>query len=85
MKTRIPAIQLGFLIGFFVLAAGLIAYQVICVWPVQRCEAQGDWWDPRDGVCAVPIPISQFTGRRVGGKLVIEQKPAPTTVAKPKP
>lgn len=37
--------------------------------PKSRCEARGDWWDAEDHVCAIPMPISHFTGRA--------SKPAP--------
>ena len=82
MKSNIPKIRLGFLIVFAVLSAAMATYQVMYVWPSQRCEAMGDWWDPRDRVCAVPIPISQFTGRKIDGKLVLTRNPPPSA---PKP
>jgi len=28
-----------------------------------RCEARGDWWDDKDKLCAVPVPLSTITGR----------------------
>ena len=28
-----------------------------------RCEAQGNWWDDVDKVCAVPMAISSITHR----------------------
>ncbi len=74
MKSNIPKIRLGFVIVFAVLCAAMIAYQILYVWPAQRCEAMGDWWDPRDRVCAVPMPISHFTGRRIGDKLVVTRE-----------
>ena len=82
MKSNIPRIRLGFLIVFAVLCAAMVTYQIMYVWPSQRCEAVGDWWDPRDRVCAVPIPISQFTGRRIDGKLVVTRNPT-KAAAKP--
>ncbi|HEY2658520.1 MAG TPA: hypothetical protein VGI79_02280 [Caulobacteraceae bacterium] len=80
MKSNIPKIRLGFLILFAVLCAAMITYQIMYVWPAQRCEAVGDWWDPRDRVCAVPIPISQFTGRKIDGKLVVTPNAQKTPV-----
>ena len=80
MKSNIPKIRLGFLILFAVLCAAMITYQIMYVWPAQRCEAVGDWWDPRDRVCAVPIPISQFTGRKIDGKLVVTHNAQKTAV-----
>jgi len=81
MKSHIPKVQLGFVAAFVVIFAGLLIYQAYYIWPAQRCEAHGDWWDEKDKVCAVPVPISMFTGRRVGGKLVLQ--PAPHPAAKP--
>jgi len=75
MKSNISKIQTGFLVGFVVISVVIFAYQVFYVWPVRQCEERGDWWDEKDGVCAVPLPISQFTGRKIDGKLVIERGP----------
>jgi hypothetical protein len=33
------------------------------VWPAQRCDREGLWWDQRDRQCLSPIPIERFTGR----------------------
>lgn len=80
MKSNIPRIRLGFLIVFAILSAAMGAYQVLYVWPSQKCEAAGNWWDAKDRLCAVPIPISQFTGRQVNGKLVVSRTVHPATV-----
>jgi hypothetical protein len=45
------------------IAAGLFAYEAYYVWPVQRCEANGHWWDAKDHACATPIQIWEITGR----------------------
>ena len=66
MNKTIDRIKLFFL-GVFIIACGAIwAYQAMVVWPPQRCEAHGDWWDEKDKVCAVPIPIWTFTHRLPG-------------------
>ena len=82
MKSNITKIGYGFLITFGVLCAAVVAFQVYYIWPANRCEAMGDWWDPQDRVCAVPMPISQFTGRKVGGKEVLTYK-APLAKTRP--
>jgi len=52
-------------LGLFLIACGgIFAYQALYVWPIERCEAQGLWWDPQDHICATPIPIWRITGRR---------------------
>jgi hypothetical protein len=76
MKSAIDWIKLIFL-GVFVVAVALIwNYQAHAVWPKERCEAHGDWWDDEDRVCAVPMPIWSFTHRMPG-------RPAPSLAAKP--
>ncbi|MDR3509983.1 MAG: hypothetical protein P4L64_19020 [Caulobacteraceae bacterium] len=85
MKSNIPKIRLGFLIVFVVACAGVFAYHYFYVWPAQRCEAVGDWWDGKDRTCAIPIPISHFTGRHVGGKLVVVPINAQTMAAPASP
>lgn len=52
--------------GVFALClVGIFAYQAHVVWPQERCEAQGDWWDPDGRVCARPVLISDITGRTI--------------------
>jgi hypothetical protein len=66
MKSAIDWIKLIFL-GVFVVAIALIwSYQARVVWPKERCESHGDWWDDEDNVCAVPMPIWTFTHRMPG-------------------
>jgi hypothetical protein len=80
MNATIDRIKLIFL-GLFVLACGAIfAYHALFVWPKERCEAHGDWWDDQDRVCAVPMPIWTFTHRMPGAA-----KPAAVKVAGSKP
>jgi hypothetical protein len=70
----------------FVVSVALIwNYQSRVVWPRERCEAHGDWWDDEDRVCAVPMPIWTFT-HRVPGQVAPgpAAKPAASS-AKPKP
>ena len=52
-----------FLAVVIIAAAGLWAYQALYIWPRQRCEAAGDWWDDKDRRCGVPIAIWRITGR----------------------
>jgi hypothetical protein len=52
-----------FLSIFAVLLAGMFAYENMVVAPGDRCEADGQWWDPEGRVCAQPISIAEITGR----------------------
>lgn len=40
-----------------------IGYEWRYVWPVQKCEQHGAWWDPRDRQCLTPMPIWRITQR----------------------
>lgn len=63
MKTSIPRLKL-IALGLFAVACCVIwSVQVFYVWPRDRCEARGNWWDPQARVCATPISISKLTGR----------------------
>jgi len=66
MKSNINRIGLGFLAAFVLISGGLWAYDALFVWPVKECEERGHWWDERDRACAVPVPLSTITGRRLG-------------------
>ena len=63
MNRTIDRLKLIFLGLFIVLSAGTLVYHVGCVWPGQKCEEAGDWWDWRSRTCASPILISDITGR----------------------
>lgn len=50
-------------LGLFAIGIlGAIAYQWYYVWPVERCDRRGDWWDARDRQCLAPIPVWRITG-----------------------
>ena len=77
MYATINRIKLIFL-GLFIIACGAIwAYHAFYVWPKQRCEAHGDWWDDKDRACAVPVPIWVFT-HRIPGEVAPATPPAAT-------
>lgn len=66
--SSIPRVKLIF-VGLFAVGCALIwAVQVFYVWPRDRCEAHGGWWDPQSRICATPISISKITGRPNGSK-----------------
>jgi hypothetical protein len=79
MNRTIDRLKLIFLVIFAVCCVIIWTYHALYVWPRDRCEAKGDWWDPQDRVCAVPVPISILIGRLPG-----PGTPA-TTPAKPTP
>ncbi|HWF00884.1 MAG TPA: hypothetical protein VG248_13885 [Caulobacteraceae bacterium] len=52
------------LVGMFFLASAVtIGYQAWYIWPMQKCERGGDWWDGKDHQCLAPIPVWRITGR----------------------
>jgi hypothetical protein len=63
MNRTIDRLKLIFLAAFAILSAGAFVYHIGWVWPGQKCEAAGDWWDWRSRTCARPILISDITGR----------------------
>jgi hypothetical protein len=63
MNRSIDRLKLIFLVIFAICCVIIWTYQALYVWPRNKCEAMGDWWDWHDRVCAVPMPIWRFTGR----------------------
>lgn len=63
MNRTIDRLKLIFLAAFAILSAGTFAYHIGWVWPGQKCEEAGDWWDWRSRTCASPVLISDITGR----------------------
>ena len=59
---------------FFVGSLSVTAYEWWYVWPAQKCDRAGAWWDPEDRQCLAPLPIWRITGR-----------PSPATPPTPKP
>lgn len=68
MNRTIDRLKLIFLGLFLILSVGAFAYHVGWVWPGQKCEAAGDWWDWRSRTCARPVQISDITGRPIVDK-----------------
>lgn len=63
MNRTIDRLKLIFLAVFAITSAGAFVYHIGWVWPEQKCEAAGDWWDWRSRTCARPVLISDITGR----------------------
>ena len=68
MNRTIDRLKLIFLAAFAILSAAAFAYHIGWVWPGQKCEAAGDWWDWRSRTCARPVLISDITGRPIVDK-----------------
>jgi hypothetical protein len=53
-----------FVLGLFLIGSlAATGYEWWFVWPVQKCERAGAWWDPADRQCLTPMPIWRITGR----------------------
>ena len=65
MGSTITRIKLAFVGVFFVACAGVWAYQVFYVWPRDKCERGGGWFDPSSRHCGRVIYIPDVTGRYV--------------------
>ena len=82
MPTTIDRLKVIFLVIFAVACVITWTYHFLYVWPRHQCEDKGDWWDAQDRVCAVPMSVSQFTGRPVkpaAGAGAVNAPAAPTT------
>lgn len=66
MRSSIPRLKWIFLGLFVVGCAAVWVYHLMWVWPQDRCEAAGRWWDSSTRVCAQPIYIPDITGRAPG-------------------
>ncbi len=76
MSRIIDRLKLVFLGVFAVLTAAVFGYHAYFVWPGERCEAKGDWWDPETRVCAHPVLISDITGRTLPERRAAEARAA---------
>jgi len=51
----------------FVLGAGASwAYSLMVLRPRNECLSRGHWWSNKNRQCAVPVDITQLTGRPKG-------------------
>jgi hypothetical protein len=76
MERWFTAAKLATLVLFLAMSLGAVGYEMIYVWPVQRCADRGAWWDYRDRQCLTPIPIWRITGRALAGYKVGGAAPA---------
>ena len=84
MNRTIDRLKLIFLVIFAVCCVIAWSYQALYIWPRNKCEKMGDWWDWHDRVCAVPMPIWRFTGRVPGPETPSAPLAArPTLAARP--
>jgi hypothetical protein len=65
MNFFLRRIELIFLGLLMIGAAGVWAYQILYVMPVQRCEGSGNWWDPQSRSCAKVIYLPTFTHKPI--------------------
>jgi hypothetical protein len=68
-------VMMVFLALFLVAGMALAVYKPRPPTAAERCEARGDWWDPRDQVCAIPVPLSTITSRKAGAPAAPPQNP----------
>ena len=63
MFRLISRVQVAYFALFLIVCAGVLAYEALYIWPMERCEADGGWWAGKYRTCATPVPIWRFTGR----------------------
>jgi hypothetical protein len=79
MSGAISSIKLIFVGIFFILCIATWGYQVLWVWPKQRCEQSHGWFDPKSRECGRVIYIPNITGRVPGHPEIhgLPRQPAP--------
>ena len=65
MHRTVTRIKLIFLAIFLVASLGVWAYHGLYVWPRDKCENGGGWYDRRSGQCGRVVYIPDITGRYV--------------------
>jgi hypothetical protein len=63
MQRTIFRIKLIFLAIFVVATLGVWAYHGLYVWPRDKCEKGGGWFDPKSRQCGHVVYIPDITGR----------------------
>jgi hypothetical protein len=85
MNRFINRLKIAFIAIFAVSGVAIWSYHLVWVWPGQKCEAHGWWWDWRTRTCAMPVPLSVFTGKAGAPKQIVPENPevqqAPTALA----
>ena len=81
MSRIIDRLKLVFLALFAISVVAVFGYHAYFVWPGERCEAQGDWWDPDTRICAQPVLISDITGRTIPERKAAEARAAAAKAA----
>ena len=66
MDKTLKRLKLLFLGLFLIGAAASGIYQIFWLRPEKACLARGNWWSNTQRVCAVPVDITQITGRAKG-------------------
>lgn len=66
MRSSIPRLKWIFFGLFAFGCAAVWVYHLMWVWPGDRCEQAGGWWDNDTRVCGQPIYIPDITGRQEG-------------------
>ncbi len=86
MHRTVLRIKLIFLAIFVVASLGVWAYHGLYVWPRDKCENSGGWYDPQSRQCGRVVFIPDVTGRYVrNGQEEKVDLPALEARRKPKP
>ncbi|MDO8901183.1 MAG: hypothetical protein Q7V15_07510 [Phenylobacterium sp.] len=81
MNRFIDRLKLVFFGAFLLSLVGIFGYHAHVVWPAERCESKGSWWDPDGRVCARPVLISDITGRTIPERKAAQQAEAEARAA----
>jgi hypothetical protein len=66
MNRLIDRMKIFFLVVFGIACVAVWTLHLVWIWPGQRCEAKGWWWDWRKRICALPVPLEVLTGHKPG-------------------
>jgi hypothetical protein len=85
MNRTVTRIKLIFVGVFLVACVGVWTYQAVYVWPRDKCEKGGGWFDPGSRQCGRVVYIPDITGRYVRSDGHEERVNLPKPAAKPAP
>ena len=66
MNPTIDRLKIFFLVLFAIGTVAIWGYQILYVWPAQKCDERSGWWEPKGRICGTPLYIPSLTGRPQG-------------------
>ena len=76
MDKLLNRLRILFLVLFVLGAGASWTYHILWAMPRKECLMRGNWWSDRKRVCAVPVDITEITGRKPGAPVAAPAAPA---------